>query len=118
MIIYDVLVILFLHLVCDFFLQSREMANNKSKSIYWLSAHVLTYCVPWLLILSFFFEFSLAIKFVVITFVGHFITDYITSKLTTHYYEKKKIGMFFNIIGIDQFLHYIQLLVTFKILFL
>lgn len=32
---------LFLHLVADFFLQSREMGRKKSTNSYWLSRHIM-----------------------------------------------------------------------------
>lgn len=33
------------HYIADFLCQTREMANNKSSSVYWLTLHVLTYSI-------------------------------------------------------------------------
>ena len=41
--ITNVILIALIHLIVDFFLQTREMGENKSKSIKWLSLHILVY---------------------------------------------------------------------------
>lgn len=80
------------HFVADFVFQTRQMGENKSTSFYWLSMHVLTYTVvlaltsSWYLIpLIGFFSF---LKFVALNGALHFVTDFITSKLSGYFYIK------------------------------
>lgn len=93
------------------------MANNKAKSIKWLSLHVLTYSLltamgwaaftlnPWTLFLVF-----------VITFVTHWSTDFVTSKITGYFYLKQEWRKFFDTIGFDQLIHATTLLLTYNYL--
>jgi hypothetical protein len=122
---YVILLILFIHWVADFLFQSEEMAKNKSKSNKWLAIHVLVYSLVWLIIgtvVSFFTsEFCVCdvAKFYAITFVCHFITDYGTSRWTSKLYEDSKFygfPSFFSVIGLDQWLHYAQLIITYDLL--
>lgn len=81
--------ILLNHFVGDFVFQSRMMGENKSKSMYWLSMHILTYttCIAFL---SFPF-FSTVANFalwVIVNMVLHFCTDFVTSRLTGFFYLK------------------------------
>jgi uncharacterized membrane protein YedE/YeeE len=118
----DVILILFIHFVADFLLQSREMATNKSKSLYWLSAHVIVYSVITGIGWSIFinppsFGFDPFLFIVGLTFITHWVTDFCTSKLTTYFYTKEKYFEFFGVIGLDQLIHTITLLLTYQYLF-
>jgi hypothetical protein len=101
--LHPLITILFAHWVADFLFQTETMALNKSKSIKWLTVHVLTYTIV-------VFGFSLllldgqtALLFAGINGALHWITDFFTSKLTTAYYNSRRV--FFLIIGLDQFMH-------------
>jgi hypothetical protein len=106
--------ILFVHYVGDFLLQSRKMADNKSKSLKWLSLHVLTYTFNLLIFTSVFvFDFGIGVLYwIALNGVLHWITDFFTSKLTTHYYKKEDWKSFFSVVGFDQFVHGATLLGT------
>jgi hypothetical protein len=60
--------------------------------------------------------------FAAITFVIHFATDYVTSRIVKKRFEAKHFGSpipnlgAFSIIGFDQVLHYTQLFLTYYIL--
>ncbi len=111
----ELILMFFIHWLADFPLQTSRMALNKGKNIYWLWTHVAVYASVWW-IGVFIFPFITVLKFVVITFICHFITDFITSKLTGLQYERKIYNGwtgFFTIIGFDQFLHAIQLVLTY-----
>ncbi len=118
---FQIIIIIFIHWVADFLLQTREMALNKSKSNYWLSIHCLTYSAVWLFTGVVLWGFNLielysVILFTAITFVCHFITDYFTSRWTSKLYATQKFygfPSFFSVIGLDQFLHYAQLILCF-----
>lgn len=98
--------IILLHWLADFVFQTDEMAQNKSKSFYWLTTHVFTYSL-------FFCGFGW--KFVLITFVCHWITDFVTSKISSYCWLHEKRHNFFVVIGFDQFLHIAQLLLTYEL---
>lgn len=65
--------LLIVHTVADFVFQTDKMAINKSKSMGWLSLHCLVYamCFVWL-----------GFTFSIVTFMTHFLTDAITSRIT------------------------------------
>ena len=125
--------IIFIHWVADFIFQAEEWANNKSKNNVALYKHVITYSTIWLFISPFllgitrpdettqWYVYS-SILFFMITFCCHFITDYVTSRIVSHKFEKKEYGSpipntgAFTVIGFDQVLHYIQLFGTYYLL--
>lgn len=88
--------ILFTHWFADFVCQTRQMANNKSSSNYWLFVHVLIYS----LIMSVF-----GVKFGVVNGLAHFATDFCTSRGTSYFWKTRNTHAFFSVIGFDQFLH-------------
>lgn len=106
------------HFFCDFILQTDKMAQGKSKSNYWLSMHVLTYCAG-------FIPFTLytaigeglgnaAILWLLINGILHFCTDYITSRINSKLWADKKVHWFFVGVGADQVVHYGCLLFTYQ----
>ena len=104
---FDFLILVWLHFLADFILQSHTMATNKSTSNLWLSAHVLMYTIVFSIISP---------LYAFINGVLHFITDFTTSRITTYYYKKNNMSMFFNVIGFDQAIHLTCLAVTYHYL--
>ena len=76
--------LLILHFISDFILQSDWMAQNKSNSNKVLGLHVLTYSIPFLLI---------GPTFAVVNGIFHFITDYVTSRITKRLWAKKRSSL-------------------------
>jgi uncharacterized membrane protein len=120
-----VLSILFLHWVADFVLQTDEDAKNKSKSMNHLLNHTFTYSFFWLipmigiLLVDLQMEnpimaIALAFMFCSITLLFHTITDYFTSRLNTRLWIAERVHDFFVSVGFDQWLHYLQLFLTYK----
>jgi len=131
-----VLQILFAHWVSDFVLQSHWMATNKSRDWLALTAHAVTYTVSMLLIMFVFITATMyfntepgtlgSILFVffpvtvayfvavwaVINGVLHFITDAVTSRITSKLWQKGDMHNFFVVVGFDQLLHYVCLFAT------
>jgi undecaprenyl pyrophosphate phosphatase UppP len=112
----EIIALLFIHWVADFLLQTKDMAMNKSKDNYWLFVHVSVYSLTWLFIGIFFYDIKAVYLFTLTTFVAHFATDYITSRWTSKLRIKEKyygFPSFFSVIGLDQLLHYIQLIFSY-----
>ena len=117
-----VLYILFLHWVADFVCQSRWMGENKSKHILPLLAHIVVYGVVLLLglfvgniVQQFSSPFDIMV-FCAINAIMHLAVDFWTSKATHVLWERKNVYGFFTVIGFDQFLHSVCLIVSANII--
>jgi hypothetical protein len=83
------LIIVVTHFIADWLLQSDWMALNKSKHWDVLAIHVTVYSVcfipviAWLDWTGLFSSWRLALLFSAVTWVTHFITDAITSRITS-----------------------------------
>jgi len=111
---YQIIILLFIHWVADFLLQTKKMATMKSKDTNWLLIHVAVYSFVWFFIGAFFDPVKSALFFG-ITFIFHFATDYLTSRWTSKLYKDSKFygfPSFFSVIGFDQWLHFAQLILT------
>ena len=96
--ISTVLVVLTIHFIADFLLQSHWMAVNKSKQLRPLLIHVGVYsltlfCVFW------------DPKWVLINGAAHLAVDAITSRVVSRLFAKKDYHWGFAVIGLDQLLH-------------
>lgn len=111
--IYLVLWVLFAHWVGDFVCQTHWQASNKSKNWNALARHVTAYTVVAGGLCSILIQSrDRMAAFLAITFVAHFLTDAITSRITSRLYAKQDFHNFFVVIGFDQLLHYAQLFLT------
>ena len=102
-----ILLLVWTHFFGVFIIQSDKMAQNKSKSCYWLLLHVIAYSIPFV-----FFGWL----FAAINWVANFITDYVSSRITSKLWEKKEVHWFFVFIGFNQALHITTLILTYKYL--
>lgn len=100
----NILILIWVHFLADFVLQTDQMAKNKSKSNKWLGIHVVLYSLP-------FSVFGLT--FALVNSVAHFITDYITSRITSKLWSKQQVHWFFVVIGFDQAVHVTTLILTY-----
>lgn len=87
---------LFLHWFGDFVCQTDQMALGKSKSNWWLSAHVGVYSLM-LLLLSW--------RVALLNGAAHWLIDYVTSRVNARLWAAQQRHWFFVCIGFDQFLH-------------
>jgi hypothetical protein len=110
-----VFMILAVHWLADFKLQSHWMATNKSKSYLALHLHTGVYTLVWAIVVPFYTDSGVGYSaFLLTTFTVHTFQDAITSRITSKLYAKGNFHWFFSVIGIDQFLHYVQLLLCWK----
>lgn len=92
------------HFVGDFLLQSDEMAIKKSSNNKWLLIHGCMY--GWLFI-------YFGILFAVVNTVAHLITDYFSSRATSMLYKAGQRHWFFVVIGLDQMIHLLTLVISY-----
>lgn len=124
-----IILVLGFHFVADFLCQSSHMANNKHNNIAILSYHILVYTsVLWLLSvislqiltknfidvnnLGYYNHINSVTIFAVSNGILHFLTDFITSKITHKFFNSNRIREGFIIVGLDQMLHTISLVTT------
>ena len=117
-------IIIFIHWIADFILQTDWQAQNKSKNNFALLSHTSNYSLVWLLPMCLVFgkmKESATTEWIVwttlyfgmITLVAHTITDYFTSRLNSKLWSAGKVHYFFVSVGFDQVLHYGQLFLTY-----
>jgi len=74
--------ILMIHFLADFGLQTSDQATLKSTNVKQLTMHVSVYSMVWFVsaypMLGSWFA---ALGFAVITFIAHYMTDYVTSRI-------------------------------------
>lgn len=114
----SILLILLIHFLADFGLQTNDQATKKSSSNKFLAYHVAVYSAVW-----FFASYGMlgslkwALAVASITFGSHFITDWATSRIGKPFWEKGDTHNGFVVVGFDQILHYAQLFLTFEWVF-
>jgi hypothetical protein len=113
------------HWIGDFIFQSDAEAKGKSTSNKMLLRHTGKYSLIWTIamygigVIQTGFGWPVySLLFGIITFVCHTITDYFTSRLVKKRFEKGDHHNGFVIIGADQILHYVQLILTFTLIYL
>lgn len=133
----SIITILFIHFIADFVLQTDKQAKGKSSNIRDLVSHTIIYSSCYFIIPLFMYLkdfkpyngglsnedylfYSIYIPklliFILVTFICHTITDYFTSRLNKKLWNKKEVHNFFVSVGFDQFLHHLQLILTFYFL--
>jgi len=105
--ITTIVLLIWVHFFADFVCQTDKMAINKSSSNKWLSIHVGIYSL---------FLIPFGIEFAIVNFFLHYITDYISSRVTTKLWIAEKRHWFFVVVGLDQALHMTALMVTYPLL--
>jgi len=124
----EIFYILVIHWVCDFQFQTDKQAKGKSNNWGDLLSHTFVYSYSMTSLMMIYniignhldnYTFGLYhLLFFFITFISHTITDYITSRVNSQLWKKGDVHTFFVSIGFDQILHYFQLFLTYKLLFL
>ncbi len=99
------LMLLTLHFVADFVLQSDRMAVGKSHSWRCLLAHVGAYAGCFALLAVGVLPIRAWAPFVALIFMPHFVQDAITSRINARLWQANQRHWFFVGIGFDQLLH-------------
>jgi hypothetical protein len=132
--IIPVILITVIHWIADFVLQTDKEAKGKSKNWSDLLSHTVTYSFVWFIVGIVYMFFNIIwedgymeqngtllincmVYFPLITFITHTTTDYFTSRLNSRLWAKGDVHNFFVSVGFDQVLHYVQLFLTYQILF-
>ncbi len=101
--------LLLMHFLADFPFQLRWMAENKSHSQFALITHILTYGSVLTAGLYYMMPIGLPLSafvmFIFFNLIVHYVTDSITSKITSFLWKKNQTYLFFCTIGFDQLIH-------------
>ncbi len=89
------ILVLLVHFLADFVLQTDKMAKGKSTSNKWLSIHIGVYTLP---------LFIFGWKFALFNGACHWGIDFFTSRATNYLWQKHRVHVFFVVIGFDQLL--------------
>jgi len=111
--------ILFLHWIGDGVLQTDKMAKGKSSNWEDLLDHTVMYSFVFFIGSMIYFAFTMTYAiafFSIITFFFHTATDYVTSRINSKLWKDGKVHNFFVSVLFDQFLHFVQLFLTFYFL--
>jgi uncharacterized protein DUF3307 len=112
-VLWQFLFLLSAHWVADFLCQTHWQASNKSKNNVALSRHVLNYTIVMWAFALFLLPPTASAYFAAITFITHFATDYVTSRISSKLYAKQDWHNFFVVIGLDQLIHQVTIAATF-----
>lgn len=109
---------LFLHWLGDFVIQTRWMADNKSRKWEALCLHVFVYCfiVTVGVGATMLFRYDNLCRFAMINFIAHLVVDSITSWASKMALALDKTHWFFAIVGADQFAHAATIIITAELL--
>jgi hypothetical protein len=102
--LFMAIVVLWIHFISDFILQTDEMAKGKSSSNRILTRHVLTYGV--------FFLVYFGPAYALVNCILHWFTDYFSSRATSKLWKENRVHEFFVVIGLDQAIHATCLIAT------
>lgn len=104
------------HYVADFVLQSRWMGENKSKKWAPLLVHLGIYTSVLTVVAILLFGPVAGLFYGLLNGALHLVTDYISSRMSRAAYEEGNLGKFWLIIGADQLVHKLCLVLTLLLL--
>lgn len=112
---YVIVIVLAVHCIADFALQTSWQARNKSTQWDALLAHVATYTMA-LCVVPIAFP-GISPNWVAANSVLHLATDFITSRISSRYFARGGAGSkgFWITIGVDQWIHASTLVLTLKV---
>ncbi len=111
--------LMFSHWFSDYCLQTEDQAKNKSSNFRKLIEHTSVYSLVMMICSLIIFTQKEAVWFGASCFIFHTITDYFSSKFSKIKYQKGQMnGLFgfWSIVGLDQFLHFVQIYLTYMLI--
>lgn len=109
--------ILVVHTLADFCLQTNEQAKLKSTDPKFLLYHVLTYSFTWCFVVPILFDSGVSmILFVIFNFITHYYTDFLTSRIQKPFWDKELYHDGFVGVAFDQLIHYSCLILSYEYL--
>lgn len=114
---YEVIGLAIAHYAGDYYFQTSEIAEGKSKDNSILLTHIIIYSIfQWIAFSVMVNNEIKALAFTFITAIIHFIQDYFTSRWAREMKEMNNMSMYFKILGFDQLFHTVQLVSTYAYL--
>ena len=110
--VINLILLLIAHFIGDFVCQGRKMADNKSKNMWWLLTHGFLYTTSLFLFMITQYSFSIVLGYSLLNGVIHMIVDKISSTFTSKHYKNNDFYEMFCVIGADQMIHGIILVIT------
>ena len=113
------ILILVIHFLADFGLQTHEQATLKGTSNKFLFYHITVYTLVWgVVYLTLPVEQSFIEWFFFCLLIGipHYIVDWCTSRIGKPFWENKDLHNGFVVVGADQIAHYLCLIYVFNVL--
>ena len=117
---------LLIHFLADFGLQTHEQATKKGEGTSffnkWLFYHVAVYTIVWgiaFIVLPLPEVESPIFRWVFFTtyvFVTHYITDWVTSRVSKPFFSNGDFHNGFVVVGFDQLIHYLTLFPVLQLL--
>jgi hypothetical protein len=109
---WAILAILSTHYLADFVCQSRRLATRKSFDNRALWTHAAQYAL-WFTPVALMLPHACGVVFLAVTALAHGLTDYVTSRQATAAWLDEDMYRFWVIIGFDQWVHVLTLLLTY-----
>lgn len=119
---YTLSTILIIHYLFDFVFQSEWMAKNKSKELNPLMLHICVYSMGLVLMMMFNIHLFVNVPIYVLNLwfwtnlTAHFLTDFISSTISAHFFSNNKTRYGFLTVGLDQLIHYLTIFYTLLLL--
>lgn len=117
--IKEISLIIVAHFIADFMFQTDKMALNKSSSVKWLLAHIISYTFSVFVYLAIIFKCGIVQKsltfaayFALFNGASHFIVDFVTSRIMKTLWLREERHDFFVMLGVDQALHTFTLMAS------
>ena len=109
------LVLMTMHYIADYGVQTRWQGENKSHNLDALFSHITSYFLCLLVAALFILPWQVACLYASINALHHLTTDYFTSQWGAQAFKQGDLARFWQVHGLDQLLHISWLYLTYLI---